>query len=96
MDFKRIILATLAIFEYVFCYEIVKLKKGNVDKLYLMESLVHLKSRLSCATTCTSHVLCDGINYCTEPHCSVTTCMIFTKNLEIGQPSTLITNPQVS
>ena len=95
MDFYRSILTILAILEYVFCYDIFILKRGNVEKLNLMESLNHMMSRLSCAKSCTSHLMCDGFYYCTEPHCCVTTCMLYTKNMDIGQSSTLITNSQV-
>ena len=96
MNTCTIILGFLAILEYVFGYDTVKFKRGDVNKLNLMESLLHLKSRLSCAKTCTGHVMCDGFYYCTEAYCSVTTCMLFTMNLDIGQHSTMLTNQQVS
>ena len=96
MDVYVIILTLLAIVDFVFCYDTVKFKRGSVDSLKLFESLDHLKSHLSCARACRGHVLCHGFQYCLEPYCSTTTCMLFTKNLAIGESSALVANPQVS
>ena len=96
MDLYVNILTLLAILEFVFCYDIVKFKRGSVDSLKFFESLDHVKSRLSCATACQGHVMCHGFHYCTEPYCTATTCMLFTKNLAIGKSSALVANPQVS
>ena len=95
MDVYTNILIILAIIEYVFCDDIVKFKRGSVDQLNLMESLFHM-NRMSCARACKNDLLCDGFYYCTEAYCSVTTCMLFTKNLAIGQSSAPLANSQVS
>ena len=65
--------------------EATKFTLDSVTDYNLMENLTDVDSVLACARLCHGDVLCVGFHYCASQNCVLSTCLLFTQNLQIGQ-----------